>query len=246
MSGRIGRRGLLASGAAFLASPALARWPQSIPEGLIFFVGNSFTRQHDVAGMVCAIAAEAGVAAYCYRQTANGAKLDDSISTPRVLAADWGAAIPAPVVLQDHSTEPLTSESRDRSAQAMAVYSRHFQRTVLFETWPRRSGHALYRQPGMPRTPQEMARLTHDHYTAQAQRLDAALAPVAPAWIEAGDQGVDLYAADGYHANPAGAWLCAMLLAHALGIAGATEATAPNTVPKPIRPALKRIAGAAP
>lgn len=240
-----GRRGFLATGAAFIAAPAWGRWPNDIPDGLIFFVGNSFTRQHDVAGLVCRIAAETGAAAHCHRQTANGAKLDDSIDTPRALASDWDGRIPVPIVLQDHSTEPLTAESRARSAKAMEAYSRHFDRTVLFETWPRRAGHALYSQPDMPSTPLEMAQLTHEHYTRQAVRLGAALAPIAPAWIDATGEGIDLYAFDGYHANPSGAWLCALLLAQALGLAGALDATPPKTVSETTSKALARIAARA-
>ena len=113
---------------------------------------------------------------------------------------------------------------------------------MLFETWPRRADHPLYRQSDAPRDPAHMARLTHTHYTHQAGVLDAVVAPVAPAWMQATAEGIDLYAADGYHANLHGAWLCAMLLADALGMPKPFEAMPPKAVPPGIHAALAKIA----
>ena len=229
----LSRRGVLALGIGGLATPALARWPDHLPPGLIFFVGNSFTRQHDVPGLVCRIAQSAGMTATCHRRTANGARLADSQDVAAVLADGFDGPIPIPVVLQDHSTEPLSPATRARSAAAMAAYAHHFQRTILFETWPRRAGHSLYDRQGMPSSPGEMAEWTHAHYLAQASALGALLAPVASAWIAATAQGMDLHAADGYHANLSGAWLSAMLLAQALGIPNPFQAAPPVGVVRP-------------
>ena len=221
------RRHFLAGAIALAPGAVHAGWARSVPEGLIFFVGNSFTRQHDIPGLVCRIAGQTGVRAHCHRHTANGAHLISTIEVPGRLAEDWPGRVPARVVLQDHSVVPLSSALRDESARAMAEWDRHFQGTTLFQTWPRRVGHPLYDQPGMPSGPEEMAELTHAHYRAEARRLGAAVAPVAPAWIEAARRGIDLYAFDGYHANLAGAWLAAMLLAAALGLPDPFEASPP-------------------
>ncbi|MEM7423181.1 MAG: hypothetical protein AAF334_05620 [Pseudomonadota bacterium] len=243
-NGNLTRRRLLSVAASGLATPALARFPHEVPPGLIFFVGNSFTRQHDIPAQVCSIARQSGVDAHCHRHTNNGARLGWSLDFARSISRDRGGPLPGPVVLQDHSIEPLTAYGRQRSAEAMAVYSAQFGRTVLFETWPRRAGHALYRHPEMPSGPVEMATIVRRHYAEQARRLGAAHAPVAGAWISATDAGIDLFARDGYHANPEGAWLCAMLLARALGIPEPFAATPPPTVDRQSARSLAAIAAA--
>lgn len=210
------RRIALATGLAAIASPALARFPQTVPPGLIFFVGNSFTRQHAIPALVCRIAAATGTAARCHPHTANGAWLDASMPFARSILAERGGPLPATVVLQDHSIAPLTPGGRRRSALAIAAWSAAFRDTVLFETWPRRAGHPIYARPGRPPSPESMAEIVHDHYSRQAHGLGAAIAPVGLAWLVAETEDIALHAADGYHANLAGAWLAAMMLARAL------------------------------
>ncbi|MEM7190444.1 MAG: hypothetical protein AAF439_12605 [Pseudomonadota bacterium] len=226
------RRNVLAGLAALAATPAFARFPTTTPPGLVFFVGNSFTRQHDIPALVCRIAEQRGFAAKCHRHTANGAWLIDSIDFANSLAAERGERLPASVVLQDHSIAPLSAEGRAKSARAMAAYAAQFDRTVLFETWPRRDGHPLYRRSGMPSGPADMTEMVHAHYRAQAEILDAAHAPVGLAWQEAGRRGIDLHARDGYHANLRGAWTAALLLAQALGVPEPFSAAAPDVLPR--------------
>ena len=238
--GRIGRRCLLAMAGAFVATPALARFPHDLPPGLIFFVGNSFTRQHAVPALICRIADQTGTTTRCHPNTNNGARLWQSVETARTYSLERGSRLPATVVLQDHSLEPLTAEGRARSADAMAVYADQFERTVLFETWPRRAGHHLYGSAGAPADAEEMAEIVHDHYARQATRLGVRHAPIGLAWMDAARAGHDLHAADGYHANASGAWLAAMMLAHALALPDAFAATPPAGVTA--APALTRIA----
>ena len=168
----IGRRAFLGGVLATGAAPAFARFPHDVPDGLVFFVGNSFTRQHAIPALVCRIAAHAGQPARCHPNTANGAKLADSVDFARRFSEERGSAVPATVVLQDHSLEPLTAEGRTRSAKAMDVYAAQFERTILFETWPRRAGHRLYTRPLAPGGPREMAGIVHDHYTATHRKED--------------------------------------------------------------------------
>lgn len=212
------RRFFIAGGTALAASPGFAGFPQVLPDGLLFFVGNSFTRQHGIAARVCALAEATGRTAHCHPNTANGATLTDQVSAAENYASERGGPLPATVILQDHSIEPLTVEGRVRSARAMEIYAAQFQRTVLFATWPRQVGHAFYSKPGNPKSPEEMADMVHLHYVAQAAHLGATVAPVGRAWQQAGALGHDLYARDGYHANETGAHLTALVLAHALGI----------------------------
>ncbi len=165
------RRWVLGAGIAAATSPAFARFPHSVPDGLIFFVGNSFTRQHAIPALVCRIAAASGTSARCHPHTANGAWLSGSLDFARSISRDRGGPVPGVVVLQDHSIAPLTADGRRHSAAAMAAYRAQFDGAVLFETWPRAAGHHLYKQPGMPTGPEEMVAIVHDHYRQQADRL---------------------------------------------------------------------------
>ncbi|MEM9063524.1 MAG: hypothetical protein AAGD13_23950 [Pseudomonadota bacterium] len=185
---------------------------------MVFFVGNSFTRQHDIPAQVCRIAEAASVPLYCHRRTANGAKLYESVFFAQAITRERGSPVPGTLVLQDHSLEPVTPEGRRRSADAIAIYAAQFEKTVIQETWPRRAGHRLYTEAGMPKSPDDMTALVRSHYAAQARRTGARVAPVALAWQRAIADGHELHARDGYHANETGARLTALVLAAALGV----------------------------
>lgn len=225
------RRDALGGALALIASPAGARFPHDLPTGLIFFVGNSFTRQHAIPVLVCRIAASTVTEAHCHPHTANGAHLWDQIGFARETAVEHPARLSATVVLQDHSTAPLTATARMRSGTAMAAFSARFERTVLFETWPRAAGHRLYGRSGTPETPDDMAATVHRHYADQAARLGAAHAPIGQAWLRATRAGINLYARDRYHANLSGAWLAAMMLAQSIGLPHPFSAVPPDGVP---------------
>lgn len=213
----VSRRGVLA-GIALIPVTAHARFPHSVPDNLVFFIGNSFMRQHDVPGLVCGIAEIAGRELHCHRRTANGAKLFESVDFAQSIARERGSPVPGTIVLQDHSLEPVTRDGRKRSGDAIAIYAAQFERTILQETWPRRAGHRIYSEPGMPDSADEMTALIRAHYAEQASRTGAVVAPVALAWQRAAASGHDLYARDGYHANESGAKLTALTIARALGV----------------------------
>ena len=175
-------------------------------------------RQHDIPGLVCEIAESVGHDLYCHRRTANGAKLFESVAFAQSITRERGARVPGTLVLQDHSLEPVSVEGRRRSTDAIAIYAAQFDRTVIQETWPRRAGHRLYSEPGMPASPEEMTAMIRDHYAEQAVRTGAKVAPVALAWQQAVAAGHELHARDGYHANADGARLTALVLAVSLGI----------------------------
>ena len=239
---RRSRRWVVGAGLATLASPALARFPKTVPPGLLFFVGNSFTRQHAIAALVCRIAAATGTQARCHPHTANGAWLRDSLSFARSISRDRGSPVPATVVLQDHSIAPLTPEGREVSRNAISVYRQQFDRAVLFETWPRADGHLLFSQPGMPRNPHEMVAVVHRHYQKVARLIGAGHAPIGPAWLAAVDDGLQVHARDGYHASLQGAWLSAMMLAAALGLPDPFLAPPPRGIPASIAARLADLA----
>ena len=240
------RRSLLAgAGALAVAAPAIARqpgFPHRVPNGLIFFVGNSFTRQHAIPALVCSIAAASGTPAHCHPHTANGAWLDASTDFAEAALAERGEPIPGTVVLQDHSIAPISPHGRLRSTQAIRAWSAAFTNTVLFETWPRRDGHPLYSQRQTPGSPEEMAEIVNDHYLLLARETGAVPAPIGLAWLEAETEGIDLFAQDGYHANLAGGWLAAMMLARALDLPSPYQAPPPDGIDPATSTALARIA----
>lgn len=233
------RRCVLA-GLAVLPGAAAARGPEERKRPVVF-IGNSFTRQHDIAGLVGRIARTASHSIDSTVWTRDGGDLAALYKHLRRIAhdAEWSRAT---VVLQDHSTVALNARRRRVSCQAMQAFGIRFAGTVLFETWPRRAGHPFYSGPRRPRDPAEMAAMVHRHYSAQADRLAATLAPVGTAWIAAGNAGLDLYARDGYHANPAGAWLAAMMLARALQVPRPFDAPPPPHVPPDAARTLSVIA----
>ncbi len=181
----------------------------------VLFIGNSFTAEHDIPSLFAEIAAQSGHELLTHRLTRNGASLTHQLDTGLAAIAELH---PDVLVLQDHSTVALTEEARQRSIEAINRFGEHGPPVrVLFETWPRRAGHALYRRRGMPSDPGAMMELVSGHYARWRGSPGWFVAPVGQAWRLA--EGIDLYASDGYHANRSGAWLSALLLARTAGLA---------------------------
>ena len=87
---------------------------------------------------------------------------------------------------------------------------------VLFETWPRRDGHAVFsasHEQGFkpPKSQQEMLTTLQQTYWRGAAQNGAIVAPVGTCWVQAHDTN-RLYAADGSHASKAGAGLAARVI----------------------------------
>ncbi|MEL6476778.1 MAG: hypothetical protein AAFR17_05560 [Pseudomonadota bacterium] len=196
----------------------------------VLFVGNSFTYEHDLPGMVARIAAASGCALTVLTRAEGGASLAQHAAQPG-LAQDLAWFRPDWIVLQDFSTEPLTEAGRIRSTRAVAeILAETAARPVFFATWPRRAGHSLYRTPGMPAGPAAMAALVEVHYAALAETHQGRLAPAGRAWITALARGLAPHRGDDYHANASGAWLAALTLARAMGH-DLSRATPPETIP---------------
>jgi hypothetical protein len=120
------------------------------------------------------------------------------------------------VVLQAHSLDPV-----DRGAE-FESYADRFKRaidasgarTVLYQTWARRHGAALYRShPELP-SEQHMTERVAAAYARVAGQLDAGLAPVGEAFAEAAQLAptVELYREDGNHPSFAGSYLASVVL----------------------------------
>lgn len=199
----------------------------------VLFIGNSMLLNHDVPGRVAKAAAADGVTLDVATAAAHGARL---IETSRLSALDpilrpdlWDA-----IVLQDFTRTPLRRIDRWGSAWAIGRIVARTAPTpvVLFPPWPAAAGNAVYTHAGLfaatPDGPDDFAKRTMDFYKRVATRHQACLAPVPYAWRAADQAGQALFAADGHHANPAGATLVAGVLWDCLGMAlGAPTDAAP-------------------
>ncbi len=210
------RRAALAGALAALSGPAFAAQPIRV-----LFVGNSFITQHDVPALFADIAGQAGHRIETRLIARNGAFVVDQFKDRFDLLDQVEAHDPQIVVVQPHSTAGLTEDNRSRSFRRLHDFRFLYRRVVYMAPWPRRAGHALYSQPGMPADPQAMVDLTEQHL-ASVLSFDlslprAQIAPVGRAWLLG--EGISLYAPDGYHATRTGAWLAALVIARTLGLA---------------------------
>lgn len=186
----------------------------------VLFVGNSYTRFHDMPSMVSRLG-----------DADSGAHRIDAVSEARggySLRRHWqrGEAQRRiaeggfdAVVLQGHSLGPL------RTPRELVTYARRFDaevrdfgaRLVLFETWARGPGSTLYGQePGLDARAMESE--LNRFYRGLAALLGATLAPVGEAWAEAQRRhpGITLHRGDGAHPDLAGSYLAAAVMYGAL------------------------------
>ncbi|MBK0399257.1 SGNH/GDSL hydrolase family protein [Limibaculum sp. M0105] len=192
--------------------------PRAQGEVRVLFLGNSFTREHDVPAQVTALAARREVRLRAGMIVGNGTKLGEHVADAGVAAVigglDWDV-----LVLQDHSVAALTPEGAAASRMAVIrLAGLSAARIILFATWPRAPGHALYGKPGMPAGPAAMNARVRAHYAALGETLGARVAGIGDAFlvVAARDGEAALYAADGYHASAEGARLAASILAAAI------------------------------
>lgn len=192
----------------------------------LLFYGNSFTASGGgVHLLVRDIAVAAGYdAPHVYGRIVGGQTLQyhldtgTSVITSGIPAGEsWDA-----VVLQEYSTRP-TSHPSDGNIpgffsaaqglyQAVQNHSPGAQ-AVLFETWARGPGNAVY--PGIWPNPAAMQAELRTNYDACSDLLNqqgtCEVAPVGDAF-EAGNFDVSLYAGDLYHASNRGALVIALVL----------------------------------
>lgn len=245
--------GLLAASIALLLAPeptpappvedwrAEFRAPPAPGELRLLFVGNSFVARNDLPGMVAELLRVGGVAeaVRTHMLAPSGGQLHEQAGRAE-LAEDISALGWDAVVLQDFSTAPLFGSDSARSAEAIGrlvdLSAEAGAESVLFATWPRREGHALYAQDfddyAAPRGPGEMTEIVHAHYAGIAERSDAILAPVGRVWRTAREvlPGIRLFAEDGFHAAPAGTYLAALVVARSLGLDPRAADWAPGSV----------------
>jgi hypothetical protein len=209
---------VLVSRHAELTEEHLSYLARTMPEASrprILVIGNSATMVSGFLDHLSENAREAGSNATIVRASAGGARLVETLSIPalRDLLQDvsWDA-----LVLQDHSSTPLSEEYRAASLETIQEVAQlaYPASIVLFPHWPSEFGNRSYGRglSGMATVPidhAEYTKLAREHYSAAAQATGGQLAPVLENWMSALEAGEDLYSTDAHHANNTGANLAA-------------------------------------
>jgi sugar phosphate isomerase/epimerase len=199
-----------------------ARNPDPRPLMRVLFIGNSYTRYHDLPEMVEDVAESAieGPRIESFSVTRMGATTRrhwiHREARMRLAYGHYDA-----VVLQGHSmaiTDAQAEETREYTARFAETAHRVGTRVVLFETWARREGHPVYRRGEAGCNPQEMLRRIDGFYGELGARLGLSVAPVGRAWIRAIERMPDatLHERDGTHPALMGTYLSSLVLYGAL------------------------------
>lgn len=188
-----------------LLAAALAGGEEKKPAAPLFrhvlFIGNSYTANHDLPGLVAGLTKAAGLPTMLKVETdlRGGATLEDHWGTPsvhdRIRERRWDF-----VVLQEQSLRPLKKPDRmEKYAKLLdAEIRKRGAKTVFFLTWAREE---------RPHSQEELNRA----YYGIAARLKALVVPVGPAWARVRKERskLKLYTYDGSHPTPAGTYLAA-------------------------------------
>ena len=191
--------------AAALAGGEKEKEPEKQPAAPLFhhvlFIGNSYTSNHDLPGMVAGLAATTDLPTKLNVEAdlADGATLEDHWGAPsvrdRIRERQWDF-----VVLQERSLRPLEKPDRmEKYAKLLdAEIRKRGAKTVFYLTWAREE---------TPKAQKELNRV----YFGIAKRLKALVVPVGPAWARVRRERpkLKLFAYDGSHPTPAGTYLAA-------------------------------------
>ena len=198
---------------AFGRAPSVRADP---PAMHVLFVGNSYTRFHDLPRMVWRVAESTlgGPEVQVASVTHPGWDLSRHWFERHASARITGGGF-THVVLQGHSLTAL------RSRDEFAGYARLFAdeitqahgRAVLYETWARRRGSIVYRDR-LATDPRDMQERITRVYDDVAQAVGADVAPVGRAFLIASELAprVALLGADGAHPSVAGSYVAACTL----------------------------------
>lgn len=165
----------------------------------VLFVGNSYTYCNDLPGMLQALSNAAGKTLETAMVTSGGATLEWHWHNPETLNAidegQWDF-----VVLQDQSLRAVEAPDKLRSAVTkLAARIRKVNAIpLLYLTWARQH---------IP----EMQDVITETYLRVAQKTDAMVAPVGPAWRKAlsASPGLALHVEDRSHPSMLGSYLTA-------------------------------------
>jgi hypothetical protein len=184
----------------------------------VLFIGDSYTSVNDLPGMLAALAASGGHRIETQALDAGGATLANHVSDPATLSTinsmSWNY-----VVLQEQSQIPSLESLRQSemypAAEQLVSDIRADKATPLFYLpWTREAG---WPENGIPDYDQ-MQQAVNAGYLTIANKEDAAIAPVGPAWQYALTQyaAADMWQSDGVHATTQGTYLAACVFYAAL------------------------------
>lgn len=180
----------------------------------VLFVGNSYTFYGDVPAQVARLSqADPGAPSiWVDRVVRGGATLEQHFESTgargRIETGDF-----THVVLQGKSTQPLHDEEGfHRYAARLGQRARaRGMAVLLYQTWARGEGHAIYRWAWSGRRPEEMTRRLRAAYEAVARSFDAAVVPVGDAFerVRREHPALVLHDDDRHHPSPLGSHLAA-------------------------------------
>ena len=191
-------------GLAIAGACASATAPKLVGSGpAILFIGNSYTYENDVPGLVQALAAAAGSpVAVETVASPNYALIDHwnggSSARSEIAKGGWKY-----VVLQQGPSS--VEVNRDTLRLATKLFDADVRKiggtSALFSAWPTQD-----RRVDFPRA--------IESYQIAASDVSGVFLPVAGAWIAAwnSDPTIALYADDGLHASAAGSYLTALVI----------------------------------
>lgn len=204
----------------------------SEPDARVLFVGNSFTFQNDVPGMVEQIADANGSSLETRMIASGGRFLDEHAEDSAVVEAVSSGEYDV-VVLQEQSMAPAHGPTYvSRTVPAVATLDGLADASgtvvVLYQTWGHLDGNSTIGQPSYT----SMQNALIESYDDLGRRTGASVAPVGERWMSfmAGNTTARLHASDGSHATPAGSYLAALVLAQWVATAPILEAPAVGDV----------------
>lgn len=193
----------------------------------VLFIGNSYTYVNDLPDSFRSLALSAG---------ATSVAVDSVTQGGATLEVMWGTNAPARiaeggwthVVLQGQSVEPCYDPATflQYAGKFAAAVKAVGAVPVFYETWPRKSGDALYAESWSGGSPAGMQACLHDNYAKAAADAGGVMAPAGDAWMTALSQRTDLvlHQADGSHPTPLGTYLTAAVMLSVLAHAPASQA----------------------
>jgi hypothetical protein len=183
----------------------------------VLFIGNSLTQANDVAGMVQALAATAGLDWHVEAELQGGAGLQQhwerGLVQGRITSGHWDAV----VLQQGPSSLPESRANlRQWTGEFDALVREAGGRSALYMVWPELSRFAWFDR-------------VRDSYALAARDVQGWFLPAGEAWRAAWAEEPDLqlYGSDGFHPTVAGSW------AAALTIFGGLSGQSPLGLPAP-------------
>jgi hypothetical protein len=183
-------------------APPLGATPPANAEVSLLFLGNSHTSSNDLAGMVVHMVRAGARGKTVGSAVAPGVlfldeRLGDSASVALLRSQRWSFVI---LQAQKYSASGQVEYSTEEAKSLVRMSREQGAVPIMFPEWPRRDIDETQR--------------IYELHASIARAEPACVAPVGQAWDLALDRdpSLPLYAADGNHSEPDGAFLAALVL----------------------------------